>query len=306
MKIYIPKIKESWVVDRFRKEWITNNQDLHTPFMYSSDILWILSPWTWNKISQKNLKNKKVVCTIHHLESENIENDIKNFELLDSFVDAYHIITPKTLEFLNKSTNKKIINIPFWVNNEIWKVLENKNDLRKKFKFKESDYLVGSFQRDTEGKDLKSPKLIKGPDIFINLVSKMYSENKNLKVVLAGRRRQFVIGELKKRKIPYTYFEMVDHKVINELYNILDIYLVTSRIEGGPQAIVECAVTKTPIMSTDVGIASEILSKESIIRLNNLESIKTNEEFAFEKVKDLILPHGMDKFRDMFKFVYEN
>ncbi len=306
MKIYIPKINESWVVDRFRKEWITNNKDLHTPFMYNCDIIWILSPWTWNKISQKNLKNKKVVCTIHHLESENIEKDIKNFELLDSFVDTYHIITSKTLEFLNKSTNRKIFISPFWFNNEIWLVLDNKNDIRNKFKFKESDYLVGSFQRDTEGRDLKSPKLIKGPDVFVDLVTKMYSTNKNLKVVLAGKRRQFVIGELTKRKIPYTYFEMVDQKTINELYNILDIYLVTSRIEGGPQAIVECAITKTPIISTDVGIASEILSEESIIRSNYLDSTKPNEEIAYEKVKNLILPSGMDKFREMFKFVYEN
>lgn len=306
MKIYIPKINESWIVDRFRREWIANNKDLHTPFINNCDIIWILSPWTWSKISQKNLKNKKVVCTIHHLESENIEKDINNFELLDSFVDAYHIITPKTLEFLKTSTKRKIFNFPFWVNNEIWKVLENKNDIRNKFKFKESDYLVGSFQRDTEGKDLKSPKLIKGPDIFVDLVTKMYSKNKNLKVVLTGKRRQFVIGELKKRKIPYIYFEMVDQKTINELYNILDIYLVTSRIEGGPQAIMECAITKTPIISTDVGIASEILSKESIIRSNHLDSTKPNEEIAYKNVKNLILPRGMDKFREMFKFVYEN
>ena len=46
--------------------------------------------------------------------------------------------------------------------------------------------------------------------------------------------------------------------MLNELYNILDLYLVTSRIEGGPQAILECAIIKTPIMSTDVGVASGI------------------------------------------------
>ena len=28
--------------------------------------------------------------------------------------------------------------------------------------------------------------------------------------------------------------------VVNKLYNILDLYLVTSRVEGGPQAILEC------------------------------------------------------------------
>ena len=45
---------------------------------------------------------------------------------------------------------------------------------------------------------------------------------------------------------------------LNKLYNILDLYIVSSRIEGGPQAILESSITKTPILSTDVGVASEI------------------------------------------------
>ena len=125
--------------------------------------------------------------------------------------------------------------------------------------------MVGSFQRDTEGDDLMSPKLIKGPDIFIKIVSNLYKSNKNLKIVLAGKRRQYVISELENQNIPYKYFEMTDFDMLNELYNILDLYLVTSRLEGGPQALVECGLTKTPIISTDVGIADKILSAESIL-----------------------------------------
>ena len=53
---------------------------------------------------------------------------------------------------------------------------------------------------------------------------------------------------------------MVSFKELNELYNLLNLYVVSSRYEGGPQAIMECALIKTPIISTDVGIASEILS----------------------------------------------
>ena len=59
--------------------------------------------------------------------------------------------------------------------------------------------MVGSFQRDTEGHDLKSPKLIKGPDIFIEIIKKI--KNKNLKVVLTGKRRQYVIKKLNELKV---------------------------------------------------------------------------------------------------------
>ena len=70
------------------------------------------------------------------------------------------------------------------------------------------------------------------------------------------------------------------------LYNILDLYIVSSRIEGGPQAIMECAVSKTNIISTDVGVASQILHHESIIKDNEFLNAKPHIEYAFEKVKD--------------------
>ena len=38
---------------------------------------------------------------------------------------------------------------------------------------------------------------------------------------------------------------MLTVEQINELYNILDLYIVASRVEGGPQAILECGITKT-------------------------------------------------------------
>ena len=56
-------------------------------------------------------------------------------------------------------------------------------------------------------------------------------------------------------EINYKYFEMTSFQNLNELYNILDLYIVSSRYEGGPQSIRNCN-DKNPIISTDVGIAS--------------------------------------------------
>jgi hypothetical protein len=39
----------------------------------------------------------------------------------------------------------------------------------------------------------------------------------------------------------------------------VDWYLVTSRVEGGPQSILEASYRKTKILSTMVGLAPEIL-----------------------------------------------
>ena len=47
MKIYLSKINESWIIDRIRKEWLQNNPNISTKFIYRSDVIWIISPWLW-------------------------------------------------------------------------------------------------------------------------------------------------------------------------------------------------------------------------------------------------------------------
>ena len=307
MKVYLSNINESWVVDRFRDDWYSQNQDISTEDLKKADIIWIISPWLWKKIPKRHLKNKKVICSIYHIDFEKFdEKEKKEFLERDKYVEFYHVISLKTKEQLAKLTKKEIISIPFWVDQSIWKSMENKKDLRKKYGLNESDFLVGSFQRDTEGSDLITPKLIKGPDILLQLVKEMKTTYKNLTVVLTGKRRQYLIKNFEKYEINYKYFEMVDIGQVNELYNILDLYLVTSRVEGGPQAILECAITKTPIMSTDVGVASEILSKESIFNINNFSDAKVNVEYAYQKVQNYKIPEGMKPFRTKLFGSYEN
>ena len=306
MKIYTNKINESWIIDRVIDEWISNNKEITSESIQDADIVWIISNWTWKKIRNKYLKEKKVVASIYHIDFDNFnKKDEKNFYKMDQYVDLYHVISLKTKEQLKRLTNKKITSIPFWVNQKNLFYIENKSSLRKKYGFSEDDYIIGSFQRDTEGSDLVSPKLIKGPDIFIDLVNRL-NNNQNIKILLAGTRRQYVINKLKELGINYKYFEMVQIDQLNEFYNILDLYLVSSRLEGGPQAVLECAVTKTPIISTDVGVASEILHPNSIYSLETFENAKPMVEYAYENSKKYTLPDGMKNFIDMFRDIYES
>ena len=82
-----------------------------------SNLIWIISPWTWQKLPKSQLKKKKVVCTIHHLEQKDLEGDnLKQFLKRDKFVNTYHVISRKTISILSTVTNKEIVYIPFWIN----------------------------------------------------------------------------------------------------------------------------------------------------------------------------------------------
>lgn len=298
MKIYVSKINESWIVDRVRKEWVTHNKETHTRFISNADVVWILAPWLWKKIPKKFLENKFILCSIYHL--DNSDNELKDFEERDKFVDYYHVISNKTKQQIENLTKKQIKSIPFWVDDNKFYNITDKQSLRKDLGLNVNKFYVGSFQRDTEGSDLSSPKLIKGPDRFIKIIAGLYESNKNLEVILTGKRRQYLISELNKLKIPFKYFEMVNTELLNKLYNILDLYIVTSRIEGGPQAIIECGISNTPIISTDVGVAQEILSKNSIFEMSNFKEAKPDTEIAYKNSIKYNLRNGQILFKDMF------
>ena len=301
MKIFINDAKEDWIVDRFKKEFSEYNPILFTDDINDADIIWIISPWSWKNVSKKHLKEKKVLCTVHHVDFDKfVGKEKRNFYRLDKFVNVYHTISDKSFEQLVSLTTKKIYNFPFWVNSKLWFHIPESTNLKLKYKIPEDRYVLGSFQRDTEGKDEVSPKLSKGPDRFIQIVRKM-AKKREIFVLLTGYRRQYIIKLLEKYKIEYIYYEKVSFEELNELYNCLDLYIVSSRVEGGPQSIFECGLSKTPIISTDVGIAKKILATESIFDMENFENAKANVEFAYQNSVIYDIPKGFEKFNKMFK-----
>ena len=301
MKIFVSKINESWIVDRVRNEWLENNKDISTKLINKADIIWIVAPWLWKKIPKKHLKNKIVVCSIYHLDGS--QKEIDEFLERDKYVNYYHVISKNTEKQIRPLSNKIIKSLPFWVDNDIFYEIKNKYELKNSLNLKQNKFYIGSFQRDTEGFDLKTPKLIKGPDRFIEIVASKFKNNPDVEVILTGKRRQYVKAELKKLDIPFTFFEMVNTKKLNELYNVLDLYIVSSRVEGGPQAIIECGLSKTPIISTNVGVAKEILSPKSIFDMSNYENAEPNVKIAYENSVEFNLINGQKKFREMFNEV---
>jgi glycosyltransferase involved in cell wall biosynthesis len=274
MKIFCHKPRESWIVDRMGLEYsqYSRHEVSHESITEDTEIIWLLASWCWNQIPVDVLRNKKVICTIHHeVPWKMDENRINNFKKRDEIVNHYLTYTEDTKSLIQKYSDKPVTIIPHWINENIWKK-EKKEETRSLLSIDADSFLIGSFQRDTEGSDLKTPKLEKGPDIFLKVVKEI-SKTKNVHVLLSGWRRQYVISELKDSSIPYTYVELPSQEKINSLYNALDLYVVSSRCEGGPQALFECAYLEIPIISTNVGQSNIILDNSVIYDPENLENL---------------------------------
>lgn len=144
--------------------------------------------------------------------------------------------------------------------------------LRARWNIPTDRYLIGNFHRDTEGSDRRSPKLVKGPDIFLEVVRALHAGELPIHVVLAGPRRQWLRAQLRELGIPFSYAgEAVDdgsddytrnllpQDTLNLLYNLLDLYVISSRSEGGPRTLLEAAAARCKLLSTPVGLAPDVL-----------------------------------------------
>ena len=133
MKIYLNSPKENWIVDRIKDEWAQYNHKYNSKKPKTADIFWIISPWTWQKI-KKDLENKKIVCSIYHIDEDKLDKaQLSEFQNRDVYVDFYHVISEKTKEQIRNLTDKPIQSIPFWVNQNIWFEIEDKDNLKKKY-----------------------------------------------------------------------------------------------------------------------------------------------------------------------------
>ena len=264
---------QTWIIDIFKKEFTEYSKLDIVTTPEESEIIWIIGNNNLKEINYLktiHLTNKQIITTIHHIDWNKIDMFNINFNEVKDITTRFHVICDKVYHDLIKLTDKSIRIANFWINENIFYNISNKNELRKEYNIPEKSFCVGSFQRDTKGKRLcMKPKLSKGPDIFIEIVKDMNKKRDNVLVILSGRRRNYIIKQLEDNGIEYLYFPMVTSVELNKLYNCLDLYIVSSRVEGGPRSILECGITKTPIISTDVGIANLILDNKSIYDVQN-------------------------------------
>ena len=127
----------------------------------------------------------------------------------------------------------------------------------------ESAFVVGSFVKDGVGLGEGSePKLLKGPDILVATLDRLRNSIPELFVLLTGLARGYVRRELERLGIPHQHVYLRSRDELARAYHALDVYLVTSRQEGGPKASLEAPAAGVPLVTTRVGQAQELLVDE--------------------------------------------
>ncbi|MFA6174949.1 MAG: glycosyltransferase family 4 protein [Phycisphaerae bacterium] len=168
----------------------------------------------------------------------------------------------------------KVFLIPIAIKGEYFSVgtAELKKQARDSYGIPQNAIVVGSFQKDGDGwGEGLNPKMVKGPDVFLKTISILKNSIPELFVLLSGPARGYVKKGLEQLSIPYKHIFLEDYSKIGSLYHCLDIYMVTSRQEGGPKAVLESMASGVPLVTTRVGQAMDLVRHEQNGMMTDVE-----------------------------------
>ena len=220
--------------------------------------------------------------------SHHIDKFLEYQAKVDRIITANSLVENRLLGWgIDKN---KIVKIPIGIDVDTFRKKDKKakSDIRKKLEIPNDVNVIGSFQKDGNGwgKGL-TPKLIKGPDIFLSVIEKL-SKQVAIHVLLTGPARGYVMNGLRRIGVPYTHRYPKSVKELASLYNALDLYVITSREEGGPKGLLEGMASGVPVVSTNVGMAPDLLVDSTsgmVVPVDNVDQlvIKAGQIIRMEK-----------------------
>ncbi len=286
-KIYIDGADNiGWSIDSDRQNIIINidkNKYSLVNDWRKADVIYNI--W-WNNIFntipdlKNNPKNKKIIVTCSNFIDFSIpEFDYREiFEKVKSIADIWICPSSKQQKILDNLGLKTFL-LPFGIDLNLFKPnlsltkQEICNKLNIDYNIIKNKIIISSFQRDSLGSNLDLPKWQKNPQLLCDLLTDLPKEN--FLLLLAGPRRHFIINQCKKNHIPYLYYgketsqdDLIENAIPLDkmplLYYLTDIYLITSKSEGGPKAAMEATATKTFVLSTNVGLSPDFINENCI------------------------------------------
>lgn len=204
--------------------------------------------------------NKTVLTWYHILPGD---ERISLIPEIGSRMDIVHTACTRTKNALiaHGVPPQKLRLIPESVDCRIFYPVEaaEKKQIRHELGLPAGRFVVGSFQKDGVGwGEGMEPKLIKGPDVFCDAVVAL-AKDVPVHALLTGPARGYVKKRLADAGVPFTHHILKHPREVARYYRALDLYIVASREEGGPKAILESLASGVPLVTTRVGMAEDVV-----------------------------------------------
>ncbi len=211
------------------------------------------------------LPNQGHLCTIHHC--------LKTSDYYPERYDAHRILTgsQSTKDELLRRGFEDVKIIHYGINPDMFFSLD-RDRCRAYLSLPHSLPLIGFF-----GKEKSNPGDRKGVQALVSAVE-LVNQKRPVGVLLSGEGWHQLQNTLKGQGVSVYQRKMADLAQMRLLYGALDLYLCTSRTEGGPVPVLEAMACERPVISTPVGHVPAVIHHQEnglLIPPDNIEATAT-------------------------------
>ena len=246
-------IKESSWIDPFICSQFTIRQYVKHfgDFPLTFDVVHFLTMRTMPPFSGR----LPIVTTLHHVDSS---TDMAHLD----HSDAVMTVSEQWQEYLRELgvPKERLRLVPFGVDINQFRPAneEEYNQIREEYQIASDAFVIGFSARRTSDTDGR-----KGVQCFVQAVRTIRRTLPKLSILIIGPGWKRLVYELNNDGIHCVQVGyQLDHKKIAKLYRLLDVFWVTSRIEGGPVPLLEAMASGIPCISTPVGAAVDLVEHQ--------------------------------------------
>jgi len=186
---------------------------------------------------------------------------VTDWELIKHNVDGDAIIvgSPEWSEDLRTrgADISRVFCVPYGVDANLFQppTADGRAAVRRKLSLQDSATVIGFFGKNSSNDDDR-----KGIDIFTRGIVGLRQRIPDLAVLIIGPGWQELTRELNSAGVKCVWIAFVaELEDLAEMYQALDFYWVTARVEGGPVTLLEAMSAEVCCLTTAVGIAREIV-----------------------------------------------
>lgn len=219
------------------------------------DIVHFMLPVAGRRYLNRFLGKIPCVSTIHHIEPGYVPEAIP----INVRADAVMVVAKMwQAELVSRGAPAdRVFIVPNGVDTNVFRPASEMEcaQLRRNMGFAPDETVIGY-----SGKPGRDKGWRKGVDVLFQALEILVREGKRVGIVVGGPGWGESLARLRAMGIK-TYWRRYVHRLddIASLYQALDFYWVTSRIEGGPRPLLEAMSSEVCCLSTKVGIAPEVI-----------------------------------------------
>ncbi|MBD2519709.1 glycosyltransferase family 4 protein [Nostoc sp. FACHB-973] len=245
------------------------------------DVVHFLTPHIATALFPAFSETTACVATIHHFE---------NLWSLEPapYADSIMTVCSQWHDFLMEKgiAQDRLVMVRNGVNTELFHPAdeEERKDLRRRYGIPDDAFVIGfSAKRSSDSCNRK------GINILENLIDESNANFPSAWWVIRGPGWQSLVQQKRQNGARITHLPfLLEKDDVAESYRLMDAYVVTARIEGGPVPLIEAMSSGLCCVTTEVGLAPELIQDgingffasfdDAAIFLKKLAFLEKNQE----------------------------